>query len=233
MNHDAVVVVTSAGPDQKTVDRLAAHGVATVHEAMGRTGLLSATLRPIYPGARVAGRAVTVLTQPGDNLMIYAAVEQCRPGDVLVVATKSPCGDGLVGELLATSLQARGVVGAVLGSGIRDVAALTAMRFPVWAAAISAQGAVKATPGAVNVQVVLGGATVRPGDVIVADDDGVAVVPLESAQDVAAAAARRAAQEDEIREALARGIAPLDLGGLRAQLAALGVRYVNRERESA
>jgi 4-hydroxy-4-methyl-2-oxoglutarate aldolase len=222
-----VVVVCDLGPEDATVADLCEAGVATVHEAMDRTGLLPGYLRPIYPGARIAGRAVTVLTQAGDNLMIHAAVEQCRPGDVLVVATMSLSTDGMFGELLATALRSRGVVGIVIDAGVRDVAELTSMRFPAWSRAVSAQGTVKATPGSVNVPVVIGGALVRPGDVIVADDDGTVVVPLELAKETAASSLKRLRSEKSMREAFVQGILSLDLMGLRSTLRTLGVKYIN------
>ncbi|WP_199853260.1 MULTISPECIES: 4-carboxy-4-hydroxy-2-oxoadipate aldolase/oxaloacetate decarboxylase [unclassified Plantactinospora] len=224
---DHVIVRTDAAPPPDAVAQLARQGVSTVHEAQGRTGLLGHLLRPIYPGARIAGRAVTVSAQPGDNLMIHAAVEQTRPGDVLVVAFTSPSTDGAFGELLATSLRARGVLGLVIDAGCRDVAALTELGFPVWSRAVSAQGTVKASPGSVNVPIVLGGAYVRPADVIVADDDGVVVVPRERARQVAAAGAEREAREEEKRRQLADGVLGLDMYGLRPLLDRLGVRYVD------
>ncbi|WP_083974362.1 4-carboxy-4-hydroxy-2-oxoadipate aldolase/oxaloacetate decarboxylase [Herbidospora daliensis] len=224
-----VIVRTKARPDAAAVKVLAGAGVATVHEAMGRRGLLDPVLRPVYPGTRIAGRAVTVLSHPGDNLMIHAAVEQCGEGDVLAVATTSLSHDGMFGELLATSLQARGVVGLVIDAGVRDVTELTAMAFPAWARAISAQGTVKATAGSVNVPVVLGGAYIRAGDVIVADDDGVLVVPREDAPAVAEAAATRMAGEEGRRSRFREGVLGLDLYGLRADLDRLGVRYIDAE----
>jgi 4-hydroxy-4-methyl-2-oxoglutarate aldolase len=184
-------------------------------------------VRPIYPGARAAGTAVTVLAPPGDNWMIHVAVEVCRPGDLLVVATTSDNTDAMLGELLATSLRARGVTGAVIDAGCRDVAALREMGFPVWARAISAQGAVKATLGAVNVPVVCAGAAVRPGDAVVGDDDGVVVVERERAAEVAAACAEREAREAETRARLAGGELGLDLYGMRGKLEALGLRWVD------
>lgn len=221
-----VVVVSEHGPDDSTVGDLCQAGVATVHEVMDRTGLLGTHLRPIYRGAQVAGRAVTVLTQPGDNLMLHAAVEQCRDGDILVVATTSPSTDGMFGELLATSLRARGVRGLVIDAGVRDVATLTAMQFPVWSRAVSAQGTVKATPGSVNVPVVIGSSRICPGDVIVADDDGVAVVPLSRAKQIAAAALMRIEDEKSKRALFESGQLSLDVMNLRETLAALGVIYV-------
>jgi 4-hydroxy-4-methyl-2-oxoglutarate aldolase len=213
------------------VEALAGYGVATVHEAMGRTGYLGPHLRPVFPAARAAGTAVTVLCRPGDNLMIHVAVEQCRPGDLMVVTTTSPCTDGLIGELVATALVARGVRGLVVDAGVRDVADLTAMGFPVWSRAISAQGATKATGGSVNVPVVLGGCQVRAGDVIVADDDGVLCVPRTTAATVAAAAASRVEKERASREAFARGELSLDRYDLRPLVERLGITYQRSEGE--
>jgi 4-hydroxy-4-methyl-2-oxoglutarate aldolase len=222
----SVVVTDPPRAPLAEVDALGAYGVATVHEAIGRRGLLDRRLRPIRPGARLAGTAVTALCWPGDNLMIHAAVEQCRDGDVLVVATTSECHDGLFGELLATSLRARGVRGLVIGAGVRDVAALNAMDFPVWSTAVSAQGTVKATAGAVNVPVVLGGERVRPGDAIVADDDGVLWVDRREVAAAVAASRARAATEEATRAALAAGELGLDRYHLRPLLERLGVQYV-------
>ncbi|MQY09682.1 4-carboxy-4-hydroxy-2-oxoadipate aldolase/oxaloacetate decarboxylase [Actinomadura macrotermitis] len=221
-----IVVTGTPRAAAEDVRALGGHGVATVHEAMGREGLLDPSFRPIYPGAALAGTAVTALCHPGDNLMIHVAVEQCRDGDVLVVATTSPCTDGLFGELLATSLRARGVRGLVIGTGVRDVGPLTAMGFPVWSTAVSAQGTVKATAGSVNVPLVIGGRLVRPGDVVVADDDGVVTVPRPRAAEVAAAAQARAEREERTRAALAGGQLGLDRYELRPLLERLGVRYV-------
>ncbi|MBC6462505.1 4-carboxy-4-hydroxy-2-oxoadipate aldolase/oxaloacetate decarboxylase [Actinomadura sp. HBU206391] len=222
-----VIVRTGRRPDPEAVAVFERAGVATTHEAMGRRGLTGPVLRPIYPGARIAGRAVTVLSQPGDNLMIHACIEQCGPGDVLVVATTSLSTDGMFGELFATQLAARGVRGLVIDAGVRDVADLTEMRFPAWSRAVSAQGTVKASPGSVNVPVVVAGACVRPGDVIVADDDGVLCVPLEEAPEVAAKTLAREAAEQDKREQFQAGVLGLDLYGMRETLARLGVTYVD------
>lgn len=212
--------------DAPAVDALGGFGVATVHEAMGRTGYLGPAIRPVHLGARIAGTAVTVLSWPGDNLMIHVAVEQCRPGDVLVVATTSPSTDGMFGELFATALQFRGVRGLVIDAGVRDVAALHAMGFPVWSAAVSAQGTVKATPGAVNVPVTIGGQVVRAGDAILADDDGVVRVPREQVADAVEAARAREEKEQATRAAFQKGELGLDRYGLRDRLPGMGVEYV-------
>jgi 4-hydroxy-4-methyl-2-oxoglutarate aldolase len=222
-----VIVRTNVRPDAAAVKVFAEAGVATTHEAMGRRGLVDPVLRPIYSGARIAGRAVTVLSHPGDNLMIHAAVEQCGEGDVLAVATTSLSHDGMFGDLFATALKARGVAGLIIDAGVRDVADLTEMGFPVWSRAISSQGTVKASPGSVNVPVVLGGALITPGDVIVADDDGVLVVARQDAPAVAGKTTERMANEAEKREQFRNGVLGLDLYGLRATLDRLGVRYVD------
>ena len=215
--------------EAQVVRTLCELGVATVHEAQGRTGLMRPYLRPIYPAAKTAGSAITVSSQPGDNLMIHAAMELCQPGDVLVVTTTSESTDGMFGELLAVSARAHGVVGLIIDAGVRDVADLTAMGFPVWSKAISAQGTVKNTAGSVNVPVVCGGASVRPGDVVVADVDGVVVVPREAAEEVARLGQERVAKEQKTRERLRNGELGLDFYGLRAKLTELGVRYIDED----
>ncbi|HET8739194.1 MAG TPA: 4-carboxy-4-hydroxy-2-oxoadipate aldolase/oxaloacetate decarboxylase [Acidimicrobiia bacterium] len=223
---DPVIVRKIERPAPDVVAGLAEAGVATVHEAMGRTGLTRPGIRPIQDGARVAGPAVTVLCPAGDNMMVHAAVEVVEPGDILVITTTSPSTDGMVGELLATSLVGRGCAGLVVDAGVRDVADLRQMGFPVWSAAIHAQGTVKETPGWVNVPVVCGGVEVVPGDVVVADDDGVVVVPGDRAEDVRQAAAARLAKERETRQRLEAGELGLDFYGLREKLEGLGVRWV-------
>jgi 4-hydroxy-4-methyl-2-oxoglutarate aldolase len=222
-----VVVRKISRAERASVAGLAEAGVATIHEAMGRTGLMEPVIRPIQRGARIAGSAVTVLCQPGDNLMIHAAVEVCSEGDVLVVTTTSPSTDGMFGELLATSLRARGVIGLVIDAGVRDVAELNEMGFPVWSRAVSAQGTVKATPGSVNVPVVCGGAAVRAGDVIAADDDGVVIVPQARAGLALERSRVRLAKEADTRAVLASGELGVDRYGLRERLAELGVEYVD------
>jgi len=221
------VVRKVARPDAELVKTLGGLGVATVHEAQARTGLMRPYMRPIYPTAKAAGPAITISCHPGDNLMIHAAIEFCREGDVLVVSTTSESTDGMFGELLAESARAHGVVGLVIDAGVRDVRDLTEMQFPAWSKAVSAQGTVKATAGFVNVPIICAGSTVRPGDVIVADADGVVVVKRETAEEVARLAGERFAKEQKSRERLKAGELGVDFYGLRAKLAELGVRYVD------
>ncbi|MEE6170281.1 MULTISPECIES: 4-carboxy-4-hydroxy-2-oxoadipate aldolase/oxaloacetate decarboxylase [unclassified Mycolicibacterium] len=216
-------------PPRAAIDhaaRLGEFGVATVHEAAGRHGYLGSRMRPAWSGARIGGTAVTVSCWPGDNLMIHVAVEQCREGDILVVATNSPSADGLFGELFATALHRRGVRGVVLACGVRDVTELRAMGFPAWSTAVSAQGSVKATPGSVNIPVVVEGQLIRPGDVIVADDDGVVCVARDNVEAVLRRSAERSVREEESRRAFQAGELSLDRYGLREQLDLMGITYL-------
>jgi 4-hydroxy-4-methyl-2-oxoglutarate aldolase len=224
-----VVVTGCPRADIDEVDALATFGVATVHEALGRTGYLGPGIRPVHLGARIGGTAVTVVCWPGDNLMIHAAVEQCRPGDIIVVTTTSPSTDGAFGELLGTALQHRGVRGLVSTGGVRDVAELHAMNFPVFCAAVSAQGTVKATAGAVNVPVSINGQRIAPGDAVLADDDGVMVAPRSDIRRALTAARARVDKEHQSRTAFRRGELGLDRYGLRATLSQLGVEYLDHD----
>jgi 4-hydroxy-4-methyl-2-oxoglutarate aldolase len=227
-----VVVRNIKRADSNAIGTLAAVGVSTAHEALGRSGLMKPYMRPIWPGAQIAGPAVTVLAQPGDNWMIHVAVEQCQKGDVLVVGCTADNTDGMFGELLATALRARGVIGLVIDAGCRDVRPISEMRFPVWSKAISAKGTVKATLGAVNVPVVCAGVNVEPGDVVVADDDGVVVIPKKLAIETAQKAQKRKDDEDGKRKLLEAGTLSLDMYKMREPLAKAGLIYIDHSEEA-
>lgn len=227
MNDLGIVKRNISRADKAAVEKLSRFGVATVHEAMGRVGLMHPYMRPIYPGAHICGTAVTVLLQPGDNWMMHVVAEQIQPGDVVVAACTADSTDGFFGDLLATSFRARGALGLIIDAGVRDVRDLTEMKFPVWSKAIHAKGTVKATLGSVNIPVVAAGAHVTPGDVVIADDDGVVIVPAAVAQMAADAAEAREANEADKRAKLASGVLGLDMYKMREPLEKAGLKYID------
>src|SRR3954468_24994124 len=227
MNDIGIVKRNIVRADKAAVEKLSRFGVATIHEAMGRVGLMQPYMRPIYPGAQAAGTAVTVLLHPGDNWMLPLVAEQIRPGDIVVAAITADCTDGYFGDLLATSFKARGARGLVIDAGARDVKTRAQMGFPLWSKCISAKGTIKATPGSVNIPVVCAGALVNPGDVVVADDDGVVIVPAAIALQVADAAEAREANEGEKRAKLAKGVLGLDMYSMREPLQKAGLKYID------
>lgn len=229
IGHSGIAVKRVSRADPASVAALAGHGVATVHEAMGRVGLMQGYMRPVYPGARICGTAITIFAHPGDNWMLHVAAELLQAGDVPVLGTSSENTDGMFGDLLATSFRARGALGLVIDAGCRDAAELRGMGFPVWSKAVHAKGTVKATVGSVNTPIICAGALVHPGDVVIADDDGVVIVPKAEAPRVAAAAAAREAKEAKTRRRLAAGELGLDIYGMRESLAKAGLRYVEDE----